>query len=812
MQAGLRDITGTEVDETSFGRATDRIELSKAKLEAGSKSIEQLKDAIAEFDVTLKDGGLTQRNREKLTLKKAAYMDVLEIKEEKLKEIKREAKKHPRKRAAAGDETPAASSSSSAASAPLFDELPGPSSHLLEVLMQTFATRPYEQLPSVNKVLYALMWNLSSRERILFLEWYQRTHASAQQTAEEHSADMGVLGLWFVELFQRAYRQPLPPNFVEFKFLYFSPSRLGARGQLLLMRLIERYFDGAGGHSGGISGPLVLAGPRWPDIQSVVRGIAIAFSARAADPILYIDQVVNDVNVQFPMRTDVIQVVILNGRMKAALGDWLAQITRTTVQIPRTAASASMAADPAAIAAEAPTVAEQRRVVAEIDAYRAELSALVALIRAQRIGTAGAMSERDFDRFQRDISDIDREFVGLYGGKTQFLAYMRRQLAGKTTRPPNANHLIVTGEPGTGKTTIMRMVVPLLIKLQLIYPPTLASYRSVATAIQPYLTAEESDQVVNHTLRTVPAELQQHLDPSDLYALQVNDLWGPSSPYARPDILKPSTFSSAFTGGQVGAFNRQLLRTLGSMMIIDEAYDLAAAEFKQLVNALVSAITEYRLEWGSALVGYPAEMHAFIEQANVGLSSRYSSRVEFLPYSAAEMCTIFMRAILNSEDTTIGADVAQITRESRRNEDEIKSSDYFALFDQFYAQMWPYMRRDNPLVRDNLVGNGNARAVENMVTDAQTTARTELAVAPGDAAQESPALDEEAEMMMMITTTTPPPSSSSSDVAPSGRGLTFFISPERVRVMLAARRASGKPYARMGAPIGSDPGTRLMQS
>ncbi|MFO7172487.1 MAG: AAA family ATPase [Bacillota bacterium] len=84
-------------------------------------------------------------------------------------------------------------------------------------------------------------------------------------------------------------------------------------------------------------------------------------------------------------------------------------------------------------------------------------------------------------------------------------------------------------------------------------------------------------------------------------------------------------------------------RALGGVLFIDEAYSLARGgekDFgKEAIDCLVKAAEDHRQELLVILAGYPAEMEWFLMQ-NPGLQSRFPIRIHFPDYSPAELCQI----------------------------------------------------------------------------------------------------------------------------------------------------------------------------
>lgn len=84
-------------------------------------------------------------------------------------------------------------------------------------------------------------------------------------------------------------------------------------------------------------------------------------------------------------------------------------------------------------------------------------------------------------------------------------------------------------------------------------------------------------------------------------------------------------------------------KALGGVLFIDEAYSLARGgekDFgKEAIDALVKAMEDYREKFVLILAGYPEEMEYFL-QTNPGLPSRFPIQVDFADYTVDELLRI----------------------------------------------------------------------------------------------------------------------------------------------------------------------------
>lgn len=147
----------------------------------------------------------------------------------------------------------------------------------------------------------------------------------------------------------------------------------------------------------------------------------------------------------------------------------------------------------------------------------------------------------------------------------------------------SSRHLVFTGNPGTGKTTVARLLAQI--------------YRTL--------------QVVD----------RGHLVETDRAGLVAG--------YVGQTALKvKEVFDSA----------------LGGVLLIDEAYALnrgGDSDFgKEATDTLVKLIEDHRDDIAVIAAGYPDEMHNFIE-SNPGLRSRFPRTIQFPDYSTDELLAIF---------------------------------------------------------------------------------------------------------------------------------------------------------------------------
>src|SRR5690606_9992341 len=194
---------------------------------------------------------------------------------------------------------------------------------------------------------------------------------------------------------------------------------------------------------------------------------------------------------------------------------------------------------------EAATAAAEEEPVRSLDELLAELDALTGLARVK--------------------DEIHRQ--------TELLRVEKLRAEAGLTRPTLTRHLVFLGNPGTGKTTVGRLVAGI--------------YRALGLLEKGHLV---------------------EVDRSELVA--------------------------GYLGQTAEKTTAVVQRALGGVLFIDEAYALAEDQYGgEAIDTLVKDMEDHRDDLVVIVAGYPGPMARFVG-TNPGLESRFSRTVTFEDYSA----------------------------------------------------------------------------------------------------------------------------------------------------------------------------------
>lgn len=210
----------------------------------------------------------------------------------------------------------------------------------------------------------------------------------------------------------------------------------------------------------------------------------------------------------------------------------------------------------------------------------------------------------------RPIEDLYAELDALVGlapvkGEIKMVADLVAVQKLRTARrlpvAETSRHLVFTGNPGTGKTTVARLLAQI--------------YRTLGVVSKGHLVETDRAGMV-----------------------------------------------AGYIGQTATKVDEVVKSALGGILLVDEAYSLARGDDRdfgqEAIDALVKRMEDHRDDLVVIVAGYPAEMAMFID-SNPGLRSRFPKSVHFPDYTTDELVTIFRGMCekngYTADDTAIAA-------------------------------------------------------------------------------------------------------------------------------------------------------------
>ena len=189
-----------------------------------------------------------------------------------------------------------------------------------------------------------------------------------------------------------------------------------------------------------------------------------------------------------------------------------------------------------------------------------------------------------------DYRDCLKDLEGLVGLKsvkeeiTNLTSYLNLQIQRGEKNTFQGKHYIFTGNPGTGKTTVAR--------------------------------------IMSKVFKTLGILSRGHLVEADR-----------------------SKLVAGFSGQTAIKTNQLVDSAIGGVLYIDEAYTLASSEHdsfgSEAIDTLLKRLEDDRGKFICIVAGYTRQMHDFID-SNPGLKSRFTQTINFEDYTAEELTQIFL--------------------------------------------------------------------------------------------------------------------------------------------------------------------------
>ncbi|MCQ2389802.1 MAG: AAA family ATPase [Kiritimatiellae bacterium] len=209
--------------------------------------------------------------------------------------------------------------------------------------------------------------------------------------------------------------------------------------------------------------------------------------------------------------------------------------------------------------------------------------------------------------------------------------------------PPMTYHMVFTGNPGTGKTTVARLVARAFVALGIIGNRTIVEVdRSSLVGRYMGETSVKTNQKIDEAMGIRP-RFDKSGKPVELTAEQRI---------------------------------RETEKAPGGVLFVDEAYQLVNGDNddygKEAIATILKRMEDNRDKLIVIAAGYTDEMRDFLD-ANSGLRSRFARTIEFADYTAVELAKIFRSMAKKNQftlaedlDKGLGAAIEKLTKKRDR--------------------------------------------------------------------------------------------------------------------------------------------------